>query len=254
MDGSKWAAPWLCEAMKTYASCIDQCSMKLFFAIAAVKNKIITIADMTNAFQQSPPPMKLCFLEIDEAYRSWYKKRFGEDIDPNLYVIPLGRALQGHPEAGALWEQMIVGILQLEFDFKSTTHKQNLYCTEVKNEVVFICRQVDDFAIASDTAAVANHIISTIDKHVSTTNKGLGTKYNGLDVLQTCDYIKLHCESYIDKILLSHGWTEPGPKEPNCHDMVPLSPDTVDCLQHLVGPPEGSKEHLDIKQKLKFSY
>jgi len=36
--------------------------------------------------------------------------------------------------------------------------------------------------------------------------------------------------------------------------MVPLSPNAVDRLQHLVGPPEGSKEHLDIKQKLKFSY
>jgi len=174
MDGSKWAAPWLCEAMKTYASCVNQCSMKLFFAIAVVKNKIVTIADTTNAFQQSPLPTKPCFLEINKAYHSWYKKRFNEDIDPNLYVIPLGWALQGHPEAGALWEQMIVGILQSEFNFKSTTHEQNLYHTEVKGEVLFICRQVDDFAIASDTAVVADHIISIIDKHVSTTNKGLG--------------------------------------------------------------------------------
>ena len=149
---------------------------------------------------------------------------------------------------------MIVGILQSEFDFKSTTHERNLYRAEVKGEVIFICRQVDDFAIASDTAATADYIISIIDKHVSTTNKGLGTKYNGLDVLQTRDYIKLHCESYIDKILLSHGWTEPGPKEPNCHDMVPLSPDAVDRLQHLVGLPEGSKEHSEIEQKLRFSY
>jgi len=27
MDGSKRAAPWLHEAVKTYASCVDQCSM-----------------------------------------------------------------------------------------------------------------------------------------------------------------------------------------------------------------------------------
>jgi len=77
---------------------------------------------------------------------------------------------------------------------------------------------------------VADHIISVINKHVSTTNKGIGTKYNGLDVLQTWNYIKLHCESYIDKILLSHGWTESGPKESTCHDIVPLSPDAVDRL------------------------
>jgi len=68
MDGSKCAAPWLCEAVKTYASCIGQSSMKLCFAIAAVKNKIVLIADTTNTYQQSPPPNKPCFLEIDDAY------------------------------------------------------------------------------------------------------------------------------------------------------------------------------------------
>jgi len=34
------------------------------------------------------------------------------DIDPTTYVVPYTRALQGHPKAGALWEHMIVGILE----------------------------------------------------------------------------------------------------------------------------------------------
>jgi len=127
MDESKHAAPWLCEAVKTYASCIDQSSMKLFFALAMVHNKIVIIADTTNAYQQSPPPTKPCFLEINEAYWSWYLKKFGEDVDPDKYVIPLGRALQGHPKASALWEKMIVEILETVFGFKSTTHECNIY-------------------------------------------------------------------------------------------------------------------------------
>jgi len=36
--------------------------------------------------------------------------------------------------------------------------------------------------------------------------------------------------------------------------MVPLSADVVDHLQLLVGLPEGSKEHLEIKKKMKFTY
>jgi len=72
---------------------------------------------------------------------------------------------------------------------------------------------VDDFAIALDTLAVADFIISEIDKRVSTSNKGIGTKYNGVDILQMCDYIKLYCKSYIDKVLLSHSWNEPSPNE-----------------------------------------
>ncbi len=68
MDGSKRAVPWLREAVKTYASCIDQSSMKLFFALAAVHNTIVIITDTMNAYQQSLPPTKPCFLEINEAY------------------------------------------------------------------------------------------------------------------------------------------------------------------------------------------
>jgi len=64
--------------------------MILFFAIAAVSNKIVIIADTTNTFQQSPPLTKPHFLEINEAYQSWYKKRFNTNIDWHYMLFPLG--------------------------------------------------------------------------------------------------------------------------------------------------------------------
>jgi len=36
--------------------------------------------------------------------------------------------------------------------------------------------------------------------------------------------------------------------------MVPLTPDNVSCLHEFIGPPEKLKEHLEIKEKVKFSY
>jgi len=86
------------------------------------------------------------------------------------------------------------------------------------------------------------------------TNKGIGTKYNGVDILQTHDYIKFYCKSYINKVLLSHGWTKPGPNESNCHDMVPLSPDSVTHLQDLTGPTEGTPEYSKLEKKMKSGY
>jgi len=83
--------------------------MRLFFGLSAVESMLVTFADTTNAFQQSPLPSEQCYVEIDDAYRSWHKKQFGTDVDPKTHVVPLGRALQGHPEAGVLWEKMIVG-------------------------------------------------------------------------------------------------------------------------------------------------
>jgi hypothetical protein len=44
--------------------------MRLFFAIAAAKGLTVTIADTTNAFQQSPFPTHQCYLAIDNAYQS----------------------------------------------------------------------------------------------------------------------------------------------------------------------------------------
>jgi hypothetical protein len=45
-------------------------------------------------------------------------------IPPREYVSPLGRALPGHPEACALWEQMANSILKNpDLSFKATTHE-----------------------------------------------------------------------------------------------------------------------------------
>ena len=74
LDGSKRAAPWLRKGVQTYASTIDLACMRLFFAIAAAESYYIHVGDTKNAFQQSPPPTVQCYVEIDDAYASWYKK------------------------------------------------------------------------------------------------------------------------------------------------------------------------------------
>ena len=128
INGLKHAAPWLHQFAQTYASCVEQPCQHLFFAVAVALGLVVTIGDTTNAFQQSPPPTQKCFLQIDDAVRSWYQKRHNKDIDPRTHVILLEHALQGHPEAGALWERMIVEILEgPELGFWSTTHERNLY-------------------------------------------------------------------------------------------------------------------------------
>jgi hypothetical protein len=82
--------------------------MRVLFAVSAAKNFVIMTADTTNAYQQSPLPSQQCYLMIDDAYNSWYRKHYSINVDPKTHVIPLERALQGHPKAGALWEKMIV--------------------------------------------------------------------------------------------------------------------------------------------------
>ena len=260
-DGSKRSVPWLHQFVQTYSSCIEQPCMRLFFALAAAHGHLVTFADATNAYQQSPPPTKNCYLRIDDAYRSWYRKRFKEDLPWDDYVIPLNGALQGHPEAGVLWETLIVGVLK-DLGFKGTTHEPNLYRGVIDGEVVHVCRQVDDFAISSPTRKSARKLIALVNDQVNTEDKGIGVqgiegfeaRYNGVDIAQTRDYIKLSCATYIDRVLQTHGWDKPAPRESDRHDQVPLSPDASTKLQALSGPIEGTPEFDVLRDEVGFSY
>jgi Reverse transcriptase (RNA-dependent DNA polymerase) len=188
------------------------------------------------------PPTEQCYLTIDDdAYLSWYKKHHGHALDPCTHVIPVLKSLQGHPEAGALWEKMITKILGT-LGFKSTTHERNLYHGKIDRNAVLICRMmVDDYAIACRDPTVADKIIAHISKAATTASLGVGSHFNGIDIVQSCDYIKLHCETYIDRMLQTHGWSHPSPNESNCHDSVPISPGSIESLQHLdPGPTEGT--------------
>jgi hypothetical protein len=181
--------------------------------LVAIHGCTATIADTKNAFQQSPSPTEASYyLAVDDAIQSWYLKRFGIKLDPKTDVIPLQKALQGHPEAGRLWETMITGIL-LEFGFKSTTHERNLYRGEIDGQMVLVCGQVDDFAVSTVDPATASKLDSMINTKMTTVDKGIGaitingafSQYNGVDIHQTRDYIKLLCESYINRVLQTHG-------------------------------------------------
>jgi len=229
IDCSKCATPWLHLFAQTYASCIKHPCMHLFFALAALHGLIIIIADTTNAFQQSLPPTEQCYLQMDDVYCSWYRKCFNTNLDPATHAMPLNKELQGHPEAGALWVCMIVGILK-ELGFCSTTHERNLYWGDINGKLLLVCCQVDNFAIATKIPKTADILIAKINACVTTQNKGIGTKYNGVDLLQTHDYIKISCKSFIDQVLQMHGWDKVLLINKGQHDIVPISTKPVDKL------------------------
>ncbi len=89
---------------------------------------------------------------------------------------------------------MIVGILEDNLGFHSTTHKHNLYCCKIDGQLVLVCCQVDDFAITLKDPKTADLLIGMINAQVMMQNKGHGTHYNDIGLSQTCDYIKMSCE------------------------------------------------------------
>ena len=186
----------------TYAACIDQSACRLFWAIAAMKCKLVYGSDAVNAFAEAPPPKSPLYLKTDSAYRNWYKQKYNVDLSPSTYVR-VHQAIQGHPESPRLWQQHIDSILS-KIGFTSTTHEPCIYTIYTPTETVYMLRQVDDFAIACDEQATATYYWDQMDKYLKEPlkrEKGLLKRHNGIDIDQNSLGIKIHCCTYLRKII-----------------------------------------------------
>ena len=82
-------------------------------------------------------------------FREWWTECLGRPPLGEHEVIPVLKALQGHPESPRLWDKYISKILVDELGFTPTTHEPCLYYKRNANgELILVLRQVDDFCIA----------------------------------------------------------------------------------------------------------
>ncbi len=86
--------------------------------------------------------------------------------------------------------------------------------------------------------------------------QGLVTLYNGLDILQTEDYIKVLCERYISwisNIHLDHGGWMKSYLILDRPTLLPTSPPFMKALQTEEGDPDPAVQHA-LEKKMGFSY
>ena len=164
--------------------------------------------------------------------------------------------MQGHPEFSRLWEKHIDRILR-DIGLTPTIHEPCIYSGLILGKRVLFMRQVDNFTISAPSQRIANHLLDLIDKKLTIPMKrqGLVTLYNGLDILQTRDYIKVSCEAHINRISelhLAQGWMKaylisdrPTP--------LPTTPQFMKALQSEEGDPDD-KAQLALAKKMGFSY
>ena len=81
----------------TYANCVDHTASRMFYAISAAENLLIFGADVCNAFSEAPVPKQGFYLQPNRAFCEWWEYQ-GNPPNPEGYVIPVRRSMQGHPE------------------------------------------------------------------------------------------------------------------------------------------------------------
>jgi hypothetical protein len=115
-------------------------------------------------------------------------------------MIPVLFTMQGHPESPRLLEKHADAILR-ELDLTSTTHKPCLYSRVIDGKRVVFMHQVDDFAIAAPNQRTADILLDMLDKKLTMPIKrqGILDMFNGINIYQTKNYIKINCHTYINK-------------------------------------------------------
>lgn len=121
----------------------------------------------------------------------------------------------------------------------------------INGKKVLLCRQVDDTAVACADPAICKMIIEVLATKIFLTDDGLMKSFNGVDVEQTRDYVRISCESCIRKMLVSHGWDKSGPNESATRNLEPL-PDAIAKVVDTTA--EQKKEALELVDQHQFSY
>ncbi len=185
----------------TYANSPDHTCSRIFYGISAAENFLIYGANVSNAFAESPPPKQGFYIHPDAAFHTWWTIHKGRPPIPPGHVIPILSAMQDHPEAPRLWEKHADQIL-CAIGLTPTTHEPCLYSGLVHDNRVLLLRQVDDFSIATSSTSTATTVFDLIDDRLTIPLKrmGLVTLFNGLDVTQSRDYVKISCSTYISQI------------------------------------------------------
>jgi hypothetical protein len=241
----------------TFAKSLDQVGSRIFWATAAAKNMIVRGADASNAFAEADAPKIPLFVRIDQQYREWYANKHPDSPDlPHNYVLPVKKALQGHPESPRLWAILINKILTTKLNFVPTTHEPCLYRGEFQGkEVLFLC-QVDDFAVTCTDESVAIAVIDAIDAEMKIKIKDLGRlmRYNGVDITQSADFIKIHNETYINKIIEGHAWMKTE-EHHTANKPIPMHSDNkyIHSIEEAILP-ETEEEKRQIQHKMGFNY
>ncbi len=239
----------------TFAKMLDHVGSRIFWAAAATKNYVVRGADASNAFAEADAPKIPLYVRIDTPYREWWTQHKKREPIPENYVLPVKKALQGHPESSRSWAILIDKILREKLQFKPTTHEPCLYHGVFEGQEVLFLRQVDDFAVAAPQDEIAIKIIKAIDSEMKIDIKDLGllTRYNGVDIIQSRHYIKLNNPTYLKKVLEGHNWML---KEHYIADKpIPMkSENEYSRMLESAKSPSSETEQIKLQREMGFNY
>ena len=237
---------------KTFAACTSMTGMRIEISTAAFEGRLLYAADAVNAFAQSGPLKKPCYLMVDEAFREWYYERYKIMLPANA-LVELLSSIQGHPDAGGNWQAMVNTALQ-KLKFIRLVHEPCLYRKgEDPKKDVLMCRQVDDLLFSVFARKEFEGIVNEMKKHMNIeAEPELCKNFNGCEIDQRNEYIAIRVHKYILKLVETYGWSQEN------YTRAPKAPLSEALVKEIVeagkGPLARSPEGIQLQEAMGFSY
>jgi hypothetical protein len=211
---------------------------------------------VSNAFAEAPPPKQGFYVRPDKAFNNWWVLHKKRPLILTGHVISILSAMQGHPESPRLWEKHADAILR-NLGLTPTVHEPCIYSGCIAGKRIIFKQQVDDFAIAAPDEKTANILLDLLDKQLSIPLKrqGLLDMFNGIDVVQTRDYIKVSCQTYINKFCEKYldTWLSKVPLMENRPTPLPTDPTWLKTFNAAVGSTDPDVQK-DLFKKMQIKY
>jgi hypothetical protein len=241
---------------EVYSNCVDQTSSRLFYAVTAAEKMLVFGSEVCNAFAKAPPPKQGFYIRPDWAFNKWWEHHKGNPPIPPGHVIPVLSAMQGHPKLPRLWEKHADAILW-ELRLTPTIHEPCLYSGTIDGKRVLFMQQVDDFAIGTPDQRTADILLDMLDDKLTMPIKqqGLLDMFNGINVVQTKNYIKIDCHTYVNKFCSKYPdtWMNKVPLTNNHPTHLPSDPTWLKQFNAAIGP-DNPKDRAALKALMEIKY
>jgi hypothetical protein len=145
-------------------------------------------------------------------------------------------------------ESYILGNLQ----FTTTMHGPYIYIGVFTEKPMMIGGQVDAFKVAAQSVDTSCTLIKFLQSKITIeADECIMSHYNGIIIVQTRDFIKIHVGTCINKLRENHGWETPPPME--SHLIEPIRPSSI-CELNETEPPATLAESAEVEKSMGFPY
>jgi len=189
----------------TFAPVAKLVSFRLLIAIAAYYGWPIEQMDVVTAFL-NPPVMEELYMEAPEG-AEWLASSPAVLSDLSIVdkVCKLRKALYGLKQAPRLWYYDIHTFLLAENMIQSESDT-NLYYSS--NSKLLILLYVDDILLTGPSLPHIDYMKNKLRSHYRMSDLGPAKKYIGIEIERRHDYIIIHQQLFIQRLLVQYGMAD----------------------------------------------